>query len=130
MQLNQEHRHAPCSTRARRHPTTTAELADSSRSARTASTSTWSRNLLANRSSVRLAGCQLRLRYDYLAVTITEHLAAKIHRKANGTEILEETVNEVDEFLTAVMARQVEADTALHNGTPGRGRLCGRRRNQ
>jgi ketosteroid isomerase-like protein len=32
------------------------------------------------------------------------------------TEILEETVSEVDAFLTSVLAQQVEADTALHNG--------------
>jgi ketosteroid isomerase-like protein len=30
--------------------------------------------------------------------------------------ILEGTVSEVDAFLTSVIARQVEADTALHNG--------------
>jgi ketosteroid isomerase-like protein len=35
------------------------------------------------------------------------------------TEILEETVSEVDAFLTSVIARQVEADTALHNGDAG-----------
>jgi ketosteroid isomerase-like protein len=35
------------------------------------------------------------------------------------TEILEETLSEVDAFLTAVIKRQVEADTALHNGDAG-----------
>lgn len=34
-------------------------------------------------------------------------------------EILEETASEVDAFLTAVIARQVVADTALHNGDAG-----------
>jgi ketosteroid isomerase-like protein len=35
------------------------------------------------------------------------------------TEILEETVSEVDVFLTSIVGRQVEADTALHNGDAG-----------
>jgi hypothetical protein len=34
-------------------------------------------------------------------------------------EILDGTVSEVDAFLTSVVARQVEADTALHNGDAG-----------
>jgi ketosteroid isomerase-like protein len=34
-------------------------------------------------------------------------------------EILEDSVSEVDAFLTAVIAQQVEADTALHNGDAG-----------
>jgi hypothetical protein len=34
-------------------------------------------------------------------------------------EILEETVSDVDTCLTSVITRQVEADTALHNGDAG-----------